>query len=406
MPATRIFLSYRREDSAGEAGRLSDRLAQELGSGSVFMDVDGIPLGTDFVKRLTAEVASCDVLVAVIGSKWLDIRDDEGNRRLDDSNDFVRVEIAAALQRDIPVIPILLDGTKIPRADRLPSDLNGLAVREGLEVRHSSFHSDIQRLVIQLKGMSPELQNGSGTSDISPQNPGGMRLGFFRRLPDSKAPPTDISAKEIGGSRSGRAAPERRRTSTLTYVLMSCLVLAVVAITGLVFKSPCQWAALLGTSSCLASDQTRSAIEPVYQNYTSSDVGVTIAFPSNILTLDTTEQNRRRLTLRDGNGQPVIKIWRGALSGQRDVKLARANEFAQLEQMNAKPTLAGPELEKNWSNWYVLSGVSHGTEYYFRRWYCPDSIVSIEFTYDKSVSPMFDGIIMRMTKEMVVTDCS
>jgi len=399
MPATRIFLSYRREDSAGAAGRLSDRLTQELGSGSVFMDVDGIPLGTDFVRRLTAEVASCDVLVAVIGSNWLDIRDDEGNRRLDDSNDFVRVEIAAALQRDIPVIPILLDGTKIPRADRLPSDLKGLAVRGGLEVRHSSFHNDINRLVLQLKGMSPALANGSGPADTSPRNPENLAPRFLGSIPSSET----SAAKEIGGSRAGQAASKGRSTSTLNYALGSCLALAAVAIAALIFRPPCQWAALFGESGC--SHSGHNTIEPAYQNYSSAELGVTITFPSNILTLDTTERKQQRLTLKDGNGQQVVKIWRGPLSGQRDVKLARENEAAQLKQMNAAPTLIAPELEKNWSNWYVLSGVSHGTEYYFRRWYCSDSIVSIEFTYDKSVSPLFDVIIPRMTKEMTMTDC-
>jgi hypothetical protein len=117
LQALKVFLSYRREDSADAAGRIADRLVRDLGKNTkVFMDVDGIPLGVDFVKRLTAEVASCDVLLAVIGPKWLEICDDKGNRRLDIRDDFVRVEISAALERDIPLIPILLNGTQIPLA--------------------------------------------------------------------------------------------------------------------------------------------------------------------------------------------------------------------------------------------------------------------------------------------------
>ena len=80
------------------------------------------------------------MLLAVIGPNWSDVRDEHGNRRLDDPNDFVRIEIAAALQRDIPVIPILLDGARIPKADQLPDDLKELASRNGLDVRHASFH--------------------------------------------------------------------------------------------------------------------------------------------------------------------------------------------------------------------------------------------------------------------------
>ena len=115
----RIFISYRRDDSAGHTGRVFDRLRGEFGQDALFMDVDAIPLGANFVQVLRAEVAKCDVLLAIIGPAWLDARDDDGNRRLDNPIDFVRVEIATALQRDIPVIPILLDGTRMPKLPTL-----------------------------------------------------------------------------------------------------------------------------------------------------------------------------------------------------------------------------------------------------------------------------------------------
>jgi hypothetical protein len=148
-----VFVSYRREDGAASAGRLGDRLARELGDGRVFMDVDGIPLGADFVKLLTEKVATCDVLLAVIGAQWAGLRDDSGNRRLDDPDDFVRVEIRAALKRDIPVIPILLDGTKIPSASSLPEDIRPLSFRNGLDLRHASFQKDLDRLVRELTAL-------------------------------------------------------------------------------------------------------------------------------------------------------------------------------------------------------------------------------------------------------------
>ena len=103
--ATRVFISYRREDSAGAAGRVYDRLVPEFGREAVFMDVDAVRLGVDFVKVLHEAVAKCDVLLAVIGRDWLNASDEEGNRRLDNQKDYVRIEITAALQRDIPVIP-------------------------------------------------------------------------------------------------------------------------------------------------------------------------------------------------------------------------------------------------------------------------------------------------------------
>jgi hypothetical protein len=139
----KVFISYRRDDSAGHAGHVHDRLEREFGHDLLFMDVDSIPLGANFFKVLSERVGQCDVLLAVIGPNWLTVRDDEGVRRLDNPKDFVRIEIATALQRDIPVIPILLDGARIPKADQLPEDLKELTMRNGLDVRHASFHSDM-----------------------------------------------------------------------------------------------------------------------------------------------------------------------------------------------------------------------------------------------------------------------
>jgi len=147
----RIFICYRREDSAAYAGRIKDRLDREFGADFLFMDVDAIPLGKNFVKILQEEVAKCSALLAVIGPGWLDVRDENGNRRLDDPNDFVRIEIAAALQRDVSVIPILLDGARIPKAHQLPKELGELTLRGALDVRHVSFHSDMDKLVRALK---------------------------------------------------------------------------------------------------------------------------------------------------------------------------------------------------------------------------------------------------------------
>ena len=150
--AAKVFISYRRGDSAGYAGRVRDRLERDLGRDLLFMDVDAIPLGTNFSKVLHEEVAKCGVLLAVIGPNWPDARDEHGNRRLDDPNDFVRIEISAALQRNIPVIPILLDGATIPKANQLPEDLKELASRNGMDIRHASFHDDMNRLIRGLKG--------------------------------------------------------------------------------------------------------------------------------------------------------------------------------------------------------------------------------------------------------------
>jgi hypothetical protein len=146
-----VFLCYRREDSGGFAGRIQDQLVRDLGADVLFMDVDNIPLGSNFVKVLRDEVAKCDVLLAVIGQNWLDSRDERGGRRLDNPHDFVRIEIETALKRDIPVVPILLDGVRVPKADDLPEELGELSLRNGIDVRLASFHSDVSRLIEGLK---------------------------------------------------------------------------------------------------------------------------------------------------------------------------------------------------------------------------------------------------------------
>jgi TIR domain len=169
-------MSYRREDSGGDTGRIADRLRKEFGDDTVFMDVDGVHLGVDFVKHLTEEVARCDVLLAVIGRSWVDFPDETGARRLDNPADFVRVELRAALQRDIPVIPVLINGARVPRRDLLPADIAPLAVRNGLDVRHVSFHTDLNRLVRELKPKA---------ADDAPEPTPPPALTTPRRAPDS-----------------------------------------------------------------------------------------------------------------------------------------------------------------------------------------------------------------------------
>ena len=115
-----IFISYRREDSSAWAGRLSDHLSNHFPSKQIFMDVDSVDLGEDFAKAIEKTVGSCDVLIAVIGKGWLSSCDQEGKRRLDNPDDFVRIEIATALKREIRVIPVLVDGTSMPRSTTFP----------------------------------------------------------------------------------------------------------------------------------------------------------------------------------------------------------------------------------------------------------------------------------------------
>src|SRR5262245_40723192 len=146
----KIFINYRRDDSIGTAGRLHDRLVQVFGRDRLFMDVDHIPAGEDFVGYLNAQVASCDLFLALIGPEWLNAIDESGRRRLDNPDDFVKIEIAAALARNIRVIPVMIEGARMPKAEEVPDSIKALVRRHAVEVRHSQFGRDAEALVAKV----------------------------------------------------------------------------------------------------------------------------------------------------------------------------------------------------------------------------------------------------------------
>ncbi len=147
-----IFISYRRDDSADVTGRIYDHLTHAFGEELVFKDVDAIPLGVDFRQHLGSEMARCQVVLVVIGDGWVDARDGEGKVRLDDPADFVRLEVSAALERGIPVVPLLVQGATMPAADVLPEEIRELAFRHGTTIkRDPDFKADMQRLIRGLR---------------------------------------------------------------------------------------------------------------------------------------------------------------------------------------------------------------------------------------------------------------
>ncbi len=147
----KILISYRREESAAVAGRLSDRLVQAFGRKNVFLDVDTIEAGADFVKTIERALRDIDVLVVVIGRRWTTMTDEGGKRRLDKLDDYVRLEVVTALKRDIRVVPVLIDGASMPSADELPTDLASLAERNAFALSDVSFHADVTRLIENLQ---------------------------------------------------------------------------------------------------------------------------------------------------------------------------------------------------------------------------------------------------------------
>ena len=134
------FVSYRREDAAGFAGRLCDSLERLLPDEPIFRDVDGLSPGQDFVAAIDARLRQCRVCLAVIGRDWLNARDAEGRRRLDQPDDFVRLELMAALARpEVLVVPVLVEGASMPAAEALPQEIRALARRQAVALRDDTW---------------------------------------------------------------------------------------------------------------------------------------------------------------------------------------------------------------------------------------------------------------------------
>jgi hypothetical protein len=146
-----VFVSYRREDSAPQAGRLYDHLSAHFGAERVFIDVGTLLPGEDFATRIRDTLNAADALLEIIGKRWLEARDDTGRRRIDDSRDFVRMEIATALERGARVIPVLVGGATIPKEEELPSPLAPLARRNAIAVSDARFPEDVKRLIRALE---------------------------------------------------------------------------------------------------------------------------------------------------------------------------------------------------------------------------------------------------------------
>jgi hypothetical protein len=159
-----IFISYRREDSAPYAGRIYDRLSAYFGADHVFMDVDDIPPGANFVAQIETKVATCDAMVAVIGKNWLTARNASGRSRLSDPNDFVGLELLLALKRGVLVIPVLVGGATMPAPEDLRADLKPLAERNAVTLNDQDFQRDVD-LLIQALEKIPGLQKLHGAGD-------------------------------------------------------------------------------------------------------------------------------------------------------------------------------------------------------------------------------------------------
>jgi hypothetical protein len=160
--APRLFLCYRRDDTADVARRLHDDLATVFGSDRVFLDVDSVPVGADFDDVLTKEMAKIDALLVLIGRQWLSGSGSRHRRHIDNDDDYVRAEIRIALQRNIPIIPVLVQDAPMPRAEELPEDIRPLARRNGLALQSTRWQAAVDRLVKELERVVTDVPRQAG----------------------------------------------------------------------------------------------------------------------------------------------------------------------------------------------------------------------------------------------------
>lgn len=236
-----IFISYRRDDAAYVTGHINDRLCKEFGPESIFTDVDNIALGVDFRKVLDDKVGQCQILLAVIGSNWINAKSHEGELRLQDPADFVRIEIESALKRKIPVIPLLVAGTEMPSKDELPDSLQDLSFRNGIQIRPvPDFHADIDRLIQSLKkhldtvsSEPPEIERDDQERERI-QHESGPDRRQERRQEDTQRSFSDTNVIPEDDERLRKQAElnqrqTKRRKSSFIYRSLFVLVILIVA---------------------------------------------------------------------------------------------------------------------------------------------------------------------------------
>lgn len=212
-----VFISYRREDSGGYAGRLFDILSVHFGKENIYMDLDTIKGGDNFATVIEDKIGECDALLAVIGERWLTCTGADGSRRLDSAHDYVRMEIAKALQRGVRVIPVLVGGARMPHQPDLPDDLGPLSRHQAMDLRDAHFHTDADQLMEVLKETVPSIAGpppkvkpnrfavvASSALAVAVILGGGL---VFWHMKQAAHPNADPAAQQASASPSGTVAP-------------------------------------------------------------------------------------------------------------------------------------------------------------------------------------------------------
>jgi cytoskeletal protein RodZ len=255
-----IFVSYRRDDAAGHAGRLFDRLVSHFGKNRIFMDVDAIEPGQDFVTVIENAVGSCEILIAIIGKQWLSSTG-RNTGRLDNPNDFVRLEIATALSRDVRVIPVLVQRTSMPKPEDLPEDLVKLTRRNAVELSDLRWQSDVEQLISVMERVLAQREEARRLAEAARQTEEEATHRAAAKPPPEKE---EIERKETEESarRGGEEALRRRRKRLRLLIIASVGVLAIAAVIWIWLTSTGEQQSANQNASTQQTGQTTSTPTP------------------------------------------------------------------------------------------------------------------------------------------------
>lgn len=253
-----VFISYRRGATGYVATLLADELRTEFGPEAVFMDIDNIPLGVDFREHITAAVSECQVLLALIGDDWLTCKRPDGTRRIDDPEDFVRIEIEAALLRGLPVVPILTNAATVPAESELPASLRPLAFRNAAELRSGrDLKGQMGSLIRQLSTLASAERPASAKSSVAVPSSAHSRWSKGRLIVTATCAIMAVVALLLFFTQQNKFSPARR-SGVREVILQSAEGAPIV-----LYKSPDQHSATLGSvrrgSSALLIDTFRGA---------------------------------------------------------------------------------------------------------------------------------------------------
>ena len=273
MPDLALFICYRRSDASAEARVVYEALRRRYGRDSLFMDVDSILPGGDWVQGIDEAIGRCDVLLAIIGPEWTGVTDREGKLRLFDAGDRVRLELEAAMRRGVPIIPVLVENASMPRMDELPESLQPLQRHQSLRLDHQTFDSDFGALTKALRTHEKRKKELAATADLAgPPPPDAVALEPVSpaapppepppALPPLLPPPPTAAEPIVPGpvvaspTSQSAVAPHTRRASLLPIYGAAVLIIAVVAVGGM-------FALRLGPFGGVASVPTASPFRTV-----------------------------------------------------------------------------------------------------------------------------------------------